>query len=295
MSFTDKNTISAAFIGLPGTSKSTCGLSFPGVEQNVWGAGEELTAKNFSNRSDILPHRKWDWFNYLSDEDKVKLVDESKEAWEKDIIINKAKYKCICAFESYIYKLKVEIPQDKRPELKTFFLDNGTPFADTYKAYVLIKHEDDIITDKGNFDGRKFYPKYATDLSTFFQTLVSLPINVVVAFHTQYSVDEENAAKVMEKEGQKLPKEWLPDIEGRLRFQLGGLFSYAFFLKVVEEPGKGNTYIAKLEADESTVGIAKSRFQPFENPRKIVLPKNNFYEFLVENINNAVSKQTVTK
>jgi len=68
--------IHAGLFGQPGSSKTTVGLSFPGVEQHVFGSSEEFTAINFKHRTDILPHIKWDWMDFLTAEEKVKLFKE---------------------------------------------------------------------------------------------------------------------------------------------------------------------------------------------------------------------------
>ena len=35
--------------------------------------------------------------------------------------------------------------------------------------------------------------------------------------------------------------------------------------------------MAKFEADESNVGVAKPRIQPWVDPRRVLFPKNQFY------------------
>jgi len=65
-----------ALLGSPGTGKSTAGLSYPGVEQHVWGSSEEDTAQSFIGREDILPAVKPDWFDVLTDEERAKFTDE---------------------------------------------------------------------------------------------------------------------------------------------------------------------------------------------------------------------------
>ena len=64
------------FLGQPGTGKSTCGLSYPGVEHIVFGSSEETTAKNFVDRTDILPVIKFDWYENLDAKEKAKFTDE---------------------------------------------------------------------------------------------------------------------------------------------------------------------------------------------------------------------------
>ena len=67
---------STAFLGSPGSGKSTAGLSYPGVEQHVWGSAEEDTATGFSGRTDILKPVKLDWFECLKPEEQAKFTDE---------------------------------------------------------------------------------------------------------------------------------------------------------------------------------------------------------------------------
>ena len=110
---------------------------------------------------------------------------------------------------------------------------------------------------------------------------MSLPCHVVLSCHVSMAVDEETAAKVNfmqdTQKGIRYPKEWQPLIMGKSKYVFTGIFTWAFFLATEERPGLSTRYYAKLEADSSTVGIGKSRVQPFINPRQIEFPRCEFY------------------
>ena len=271
--------------GLPGTGKTTNLLSFPGVEQHVFGSAEEVTAKNFNGRADILPHVRFDWYDCLNDKEKDELAEDKTTEQRIEEIKTRAKYYNILRYIKYIYKLRRDLEKGERKEVQTAGLDNLTPFADDFKSYVATKYKADIYTAQGNFDGRKFWPKYAEELDSFLRFFVKLPINTVVTSHLQMGLDEENAPKAMDATAPKLQREWFPNLDGKMRYSLGGIFSYDFYLWAEESAGQATKYLAKLEADENKIGLAKARFQPFSNPRRIEIPKNNFYNFLMENIN----------
>jgi hypothetical protein len=272
--------------GLPGSSKTTCGLSFPGtLEHHVWGVGEEETQGNF-NRSDFVTVRNL-WPECLSEKDRDVLYAPGTSDHELTRIEERAQHANILRYKKSIHKLRRDLELGKRPDLQTLLFDNLTPFADEFKSYIMIKYEADIFTREGNFDGRKFWPKYMDELVAFIRLIIDLPLNIVFTSHIALSVDEENAARVLDKDANRLPKEWLPNLDGKVRFALGGFFSYCFFLWVEETPGRPNRYFAKAEADDKMVGLAKCRLQPFSNPRRIELPKNNFYGFLHEAIKGA--------
>lgn len=297
--------ISLFVAGLPGTGKSTMGLSFPGVEQHIVGEGEEKTAENFLGREDILEPRFLKWQDYLTDEDFDKLLDEKTSENMIEAINNKAKYRCVSEYRRYLIRLYKELRDGGRNELETIFLDNLSPFSDLFKAYTMIKYESDVFTKDGNFDGRKFYPKYADELEDTLRMLVSLTafdkrkyksarnINVVVASHVQLSLDEEDSRKAMDVKAGSLNREWLPKVDGKIRFGLGGMFTFCFFLKCEEMPGLPVKYIAKAVADEKNVGLAKCRVQPFERPQRIEVRANDFYGQLMEAVGK--SKEVVKK
>ncbi len=280
-----------ALLGQPGSSKSTCGLSYPGVEQHVFGSSEEDTAFNFSDRKDILPPYKPDWFDCLTDDEKKKFTDEKASETEITNLTKVARAKKIAKYRRYLYGLKNDIPAGKRPELKTIFLDNGTPFCQEFQDYVEVVFSKDFLTEAGNFNSIKFAIRYQSELTDFFRLFYSLPCHTVMSFHVSMNVDEETAAKVnfLEdlKKGIVRPKEWMPMIFGKAKFVLAGIPTWAFFLWCEEEAGKQNKYYAKLEADSANVGVAKGRIQPFDKPNKIELPKGEFYQFL----NDAIEKK----
>lgn len=275
-----------AWLGCPGASKSTCGLSYPGVEQHVWGSSEEDTAMNFPDRKDILPPVKMDWFDCLSEQEKAKFTDEKTSEIEIGQLTQTARARNIRRYRQYLYKLKAEIPLGKRPELKTVFLDNGTPFAQDFEDYVRTVYANEFFTKEGNFNSIAFAIKYQNELTDFFRLFFSLPCHTVASFHISMVVDEQTAATADfmkdTAKGIKHQKEWQPLIMGKAKYILAGIPTWAFYLWVEETPGQRNKYLAKLEADSNTVGTAKSRIQPFDNPLRIELRKNKFYEQLEE-------------
>lgn len=274
--------------GQPGTSKSTCGLSFPGVEQHVFGSSEELTAKNFVGREDVLPVVKLDWMDFFLKTDKVdekvKFFDENSSEQELDAIKRACTARMIKSYRRYILKLKMELKEGKRPELKTVFLDNGTPFFDGFRDWMDFYYADKFKTAGGNYDSIKASMEFAAQAGDFLELFNSLECNTVVSFHVQMTVDQETAAKVDfmndSKKGIKYQKEFNPLITGAIKYQLAGKFDFAFFLHTEENPGLPNKYIAKLEADSANVGIAKGRLQPFLKGGRIELEKGKFYDML---------------
>lgn len=275
-----------ALLGCPGASKSTCGLSYPGVEQHVFGSSEEDTALNFSKRTDILKPVKPEWFDCLTPEQKTKFTDEKVTEDEIATMTKIARAKNIAKYRRYLYSLKNDLAQGKRPELKTVFLDNGTPFAQEFQDYVEVVFAKEFETDKGNFNSIKFSIKYQSELTDFLRLFYSLPCHTLMSFHISMNLDEETASKAnfMEdtKKGIKYPKEWQPMIYGKAKYVLAGIPTWAFYLWAEESAGQANKYFAKLEADSANVGIAKSRIQPFAKPSKIELPNGIFYDFLNE-------------
>lgn len=285
-----------ALLGSPGSSKSTVGLSYPGVEQHVFGSNEETTAMNFGDRKDILPPVKLDWYDCLSPEDKAKMKDETVSEIDIANIIQKARAKNIIRYRRYIYSLKENIG-----ERKTIFLDNGTPFAQDFEDYVRVVYAREFETGQGNFNSIAFAIKYKNEMTDFLRLLVSLPAHVVVSFHITMTMDEANAAKsdFMKDtaKGIKYAKEWQPMIMGQAKYMLAGIFDWVFYLWTQENPGQATKYLAKLEADDATVGIAKSRLQPFDNPREIAFPKNRAFEFFDKALQECAQsgKQQVSK
>lgn len=285
--------------GQPGASKSTCGLSFPGVEQHVFGSSEEFTAVNFSSRKDILPALKWDWMEFLTPEEKTKLFDEKTPDLEADDLKVLATARKVKKYRRYIMQLKNDLMEGKRPELKTAFLDNGTSFFDEFKDYVNIVHKPKFWTQAGNYDSIKFSMTYFDEVMNFLEMFNSLPCHTVMSFHVEMTVDQETAAKVDfmndAKNKVKHAKEFNPMITGKVKYALPGKFDFAFFLATEENPGQPNKYIAKLEADSSNVGIAKGRIQPFDAGRRIELPKGTFFDFLDGAVKKRIASNSTSK
>lgn len=276
-------------MGVPGSSKSTCGLSYPGVKQLVWGASEEDTAMSFADKAHILPPLKPDWFDCLTDAEKAKFTDEKTSEVEIGQLTKVARAKNVAKFRRYLYGLKSDLVAGKEKEIKTLFLDNLTPFAEEFQDYVEVVYNSEFMTEKGNFNSIKFSIKYQQEMSDFLRFFLSIPCHCVVSSHVAMSLDEETAAKsnFMQDtaKGIKYPKEWQPLIMGKTKYVLPGLFTFAFFLWCEENPGQRNKYYAKLEADAGSVGVAKGRLCPFEKPSRIELPKCGFFWMLEEAIN----------
>lgn len=270
--------------GQPGASKSTMGLSFPGVEQHVFGSSEEFTAVNFTHRKDILPCIKYDWMDFLTVDEKVKLFKDETTDIEQDYLKRLGTARKIKKYRRYIMQLKDEIKTGKRPELQTVFLDNATPFFEQFRDYIEIVHEKKFLTKDGNFDSIKCSMVFADEASEFLELFNSLECNTVMSFHVAMTVDEENASKVNfltdAKNGVKYPKEFNPMISGKIKYALAGKFDFAFFVSTEEATGQPNKYIAKLEADSANVGIAKGRIQPFAKGNRIELPNGTFFNLL---------------
>ena len=284
-----------ALLGQPGCGKSLSGLSFPGVEHSIFGSSEELTAVNFKGRKDILPIVKLDWVDFLLPEEKEKFSKEETSEQDMDVLKRAGKARMIKKYRRYILQLKEDLKAGKRPELKTVFLDNGTPFFDDFRDWMDFYYEKKFATAQGNYDSIKASIEFSVQASDFLELFNSLPCHTVMSFHVQMTVDEENASKVNfmddSKKGIKYPKEFNPLVIGSLKYKLAGKFDFAFFLQTEENPGQPNKYIAKLEADSQNVGIAKGRLQPFDIGRRIELPYCGFYELL----NNAIAKKYGSK
>lgn len=280
-------------MGTPGSSKSTCGLSYPGVEQHVFGSNEEDTAINFVGRKDILPIVKPDWFSCLTEEDKKKFTDEKVSEVEIGQLTKVARAKNIAKYRRYLYGLKADIIKGERKDLpKTIFLDNLTPFALEFQDYVEVVFASEFTTKEGNFNSIKFSMKYQQELSDFLRFLISIPCHVVVSSHISMALDEESSAKANfmtdAQKGIKYAKEWQPLIMGKSKYVLPGLFTFAFYLWSEDSPGQLNKYYAKLEADSSSVGVAKGRIQPFSKPSRIELQKGGFFSLLDGEVNKLV-------
>lgn len=284
--------------GQPGTSKSTCGLSFPGVEQHVFGSSEELTAVNFSGRKDILPIMKPDWMDYFLKTDKVdekaKFFNEETSEQELDVIKRACTARMIKKYRRYILMLREDLRAGKRPEVKSVFLDNGTPFLDYYRDWMDYYYAEKYKTSGGNYDSIKASIDFNQQASDFIELFNSLPCHTIMSFHVKMTVDEETAAKVDfmndSKRGVKYAKEFNPLVTGAIKYQLAGKFDFAFFLQTEENAGHPNKYIAKLEADSANVGIAKGRIQPFPKGGRIELEKGRFFQMLHDSIKNCLKQ-----
>ena len=268
-----------AVLGSPGTGKSTLGLSYPGVEQHCWGSSEDTTALNFVGRTDILPPVKFDWYETLTAEERAKFADEKVSELDVALLTKKGRAKNVARYRRYLYSLKDALLKKARPELQAVFLDNLTPFANEFEDYVEMVWAKDFVTKDGNFDTIGYYKRFSSELTDFLRLFMSLPCHTILSCHVAMLASEEASANVKFLEAAKVSvkKEWQPMLTGKIRNVLAGIPDWVFFLKVEEQPGQATKYVAKLEADEQNVGVAKPRIQPFQNPRQLHFPRNQFY------------------
>lgn len=274
-------------LGSPGAGKSTMGLSYPGVEQHVWGSSEEMTALNFHGRKDILKPIKFDWYDCLDDKEKTKFTDEKVTELEVATLTKTGRARNVRRYRQYLYKLKDDLKSGKRPEVKSIFLDNLTPLMLEFEDYIEIVFGKDFITKEGNFDTISYYKRLNSEAQDFIRLFMSIECHTILSCHIAMVASEETGANTQFLQAAKMggvKKEWQPNLTGKVRFVIAGIPDWVFFLKTEENPGQPTKHIAKLEADESNIGAAKSRFQPFDNPRRIEVPKNNFYEFFTKAI-----------
>lgn len=272
-----------AVAGVPGTGKSSVGLSFPGVQQHVFGSSEETTAVNFVGRTDILPPVKYDWFDTLTEAERNKFTDEKATELDVANLTKMGRARNVSRYRRLLYQLKSDIKAGKLPELKTVFMDNGTPFSLEFEDYIEVIYGHEFKTKEGNFDGIAYHKRYASEFIDFCRLFHSLECHTVMSFHVSMVAGEEVAANTQFMKAASMggvKKEWQPMIAGKAKFVMASIPDFVFFMKTEESLGLPTKYIAKLEADESTIGAAKPRIQPFENPRRIEFPKNKAFDVL---------------
>lgn len=270
-------------LGEAGAGKSTAGLSFPGVEQIVWGSTEETTSQGFTGRSDILPPVKFQWRDYITEAEHAQIAkimatgDELTQDKQIAIIHDKARARSVSRLFKYLDQLYHDVKSGKRPEVKTVLLDNFSPLSQDIMVYATMLHGDDI-SEKESF---KIWDKFYFYCDKVFDILNAIDTNAVVTCHVAMALDEEVAAKVPFFEQTKVmaKKDWQPFVTGKYKFRIKSKFDYAFFLYTEEELGKPMGYYAELS------GLGKGRINPFEATPKIKLPKGTFYQFLNEAIN----------
>ena len=141
------NKVNLAVLGCPGSGKSCFGLSAPGVEQHVFGSSEDTTAENFSWRADILKPVKFSWYDSLKDEEKPKFVDENVSEIDVAKLMQVARARNIAKYRRYLYGLKNAFAKGERQDLKTIFMDNGTPFSQDFEDYVRITFGHEFTTE----------------------------------------------------------------------------------------------------------------------------------------------------
>lgn len=270
-----------AVLGSPGTGKSTLGLSYPGVEQHCFGSDEDVTALNFVGRKDILPPVKLDWYETLTETERIKFTDEKVNELDVAPISKLGRARNVARYRRYLYQLKADLLAKKRPELQTIFLDNLASLAQEFEDYIETVWGKDFVTKDGNFDSIAYYKRFSSEFNDFVRLFMSLPCHTIFSCHVTMSLSEEMAANTKFLDAARmsgLKKEWQPLIPGKSKFVLAGIPSWVFFLQTEEQPGLSTKYVAKLEADSANIGVAKPRIQPFVNPSKLYFQKNRFYE-----------------
>ena len=273
-----------AVIGLPGSAKSTMGLSYPGVEQHCWGSDEDTTARNFTHRTDILPPVKLEWFDTLKPEEQAKFTNEAVTELEVAQLTKLGRARNVSRYRRLLYARKQALREgtmDAGP-FQSIFLDNATPFAQEFEDYVEVVWGKDFVTKEGNFDTIAYYKRFGQEFTDFLRLFMSLPCHTIISCHVGMMAPEEVAANTPFLQAAKMGgvrKEWNPLLTGKAaRNAIAGVPSWTFFLRTQEAPGQATRYVAKLEADDAIVGMAKPRIQPYKNPREILYTKNRFYE-----------------
>lgn len=279
-----------AIVGLPGSGKTTMGLSYPGVEQHCWGSDEEITALNFMGRTDILPAKKWPWFETLTIAEQEKFrntatkPDGGMVVSESDLarFAKIGRSRNVARYRRYLRQLAVDLQTHQRPELQTVLLDNFAPFTQEFEDYTEIVYEKDFTTREGGFDNAGYYKRFASEIQDFLHLFMDLPCHTIITSHISMIATEESAASMTFFEAAKkggYKKEWQPLVTGKsARNAIAAIPGWAFFLQMEESPGQPSRYVAKLEADEKNIGVAKPRIQPWINPRRLEFPKNQFYQ-----------------
>ena len=271
----------AAFIGLPGTGKTTMALSYPSVQQHCFGSSEETTAKNFVGRTDILPPLKLDWYETLKPEEKAKFTNEAITELEIAQLTKLGRARNVARYRRTLYGLKDAL-LNQTTEIQSVVLDNATPFAQEFEDYVEVVWGKDFLTKDGNFDTIAYYKRFGAEFTDFLRLFMSLPCHTLVTCHIGMIAPEEVAANTAFLQAAKMGgvrKDWQPLLTGKAaRNAIASVPDWTFFLKTEETPGQPTAYVAKLEADESNVGLAKPRIQPYKNPRQIRYTKNKFHE-----------------
>jgi len=270
-------------LGEPGVGKSTCGLSYPGVEQHVFGSTEETTAKGFKGRTDILPHVKFQWRDCYSDKDRetmAKIKKDSEPLTQEKLIapyVNKAKARNVKKYIDYLEQLEVDVKAGKRPELKSIFLDNWTPFSEDLWIYTEMIYGDSY-SEK---EGFKIWGDYYATCDRVLDLLNTIDLHAIASCHVAMELDEETKAKVsfFDQAKHAAKKDWEPFMLSKYKFRLAGKFDYAFQLFTDEVTGQPNKYYMKSK---------KARINPFDKVGHIPLPKGTFYEFF----NNKLTEAT---
>jgi hypothetical protein len=264
------------------------GLSFPGVEQHVFGSTEHHTAEGFVGRTDILSPLVFDWRSHFLDKER-KAIEEIKKKHEdildqkKEIIPfeNKARARMIDKYLDHLDQMVLDINGGKRPEVKTVFVDNFTPLSEDLWNYAEVMYAKNY-TEKTEF---KLWGDYYFLCDKVLDALNKMDCNAVVACHVKMGLDEDIAAKVpfFKQTEVASKKDWQPFVGGQYKFKLKSKFDYSAFMFTEEPLGQPTKYFADFR------GLGKARVKPFED-KPILVPKGSFYKFLSEAINKQGGK-----
>ena len=284
---------SLGIFGLPGSGKSTIGLSHPGKLLHwVFGSSEETTQKNFLGRTD-LETVKFNWMDVLKPESQAKFLAPplvstkfEEDEREKSLIAQVAKAKVIAHCWYLIRQLRKDRQAGKAQEYGTVLLDNATPLAQLFEDYIQVVQKHQVFDKSGELKGPAYGQIYQAELMDFFRdfcALTDVGLHAIFTCHVGMNLSEEEAAKVRffdlaDPKRALPPKEWQPLIMGKSRFRLASVPDYALFTEVETPPGLPTKFIARLEPSQSNIGIGKPRIQPFERPRELLFPKGRFYE-----------------
>ena len=284
---------SCGIFGLPGSGKSVMALSHPGKLLHwVFGSSEETTTKNYRDRTDIETV-KFNWMDTLKPENQAKFLvnplttEKFEEAEdEKSILAQKARAKNVAYCWFLLRQLKDERKVGKRQDIQTVVLDNATPFAQEFEDYTQVVERRAIFDKTGELKGSAYGQLYQAGLMDFFRDFCALTdygIHAIFTCHIGMNLSEEVAATtrffdLADPKKPMVPKEWQPLIMGKSRFRLAGIPDYTFFTEVETPPGLPTKFIARLEPNQSNVGIGKARVQPYKTPREICYTKNHFHE-----------------
>ena len=298
--------VTIGVFGLAGSGKSTLALSFPNPHQHVIGSSEETTAENFRREYPDLPlAHKWDAALTLTPQEQLvqrtvpmvvkrlvngKMTEVELPFLEAELerlkLTQMSHARNVANLWNYFRNLKATLTEECAArkvlylEDRTEVLDNLTPFTRELVDYVQLVRKASVFKKDGDLNPIAYGIEYRDDLTDFLDLFLSLPCHTVFTCHVGMAFSQEQAAmtKFLDENAPILKKEWHPSIRGQFKYDITAKPDYAIFLRTETQPGRPTRFLAKLEADESHLGIGKPRIQPFEKPWELTFPKNRFYE-----------------